>query len=224
MDYYVYVKSLQWFWILTALTTGFCGATFEIIGMDGQESKSAWEIWPVPVFWKYKIRICRESFVNSSVEKVFFMNDVHKNQLFLYLRLFGCLCGLCFFSKASSQILDIKGLIKQLKNPFQPMWHSSGLSSREWESKSRQDNTKNEIAFHFGYKDKSEIFCSMVLHSCVFAYRKEEKKSKKKIILCLQKSCTKMQVLELSFSNSSNNCSHQVRRRNASIPKTILCC
>ena len=125
---------------------------------------------------------------------------------------------------AFSQIFDIKGLIKQLKNPFQPMWHSSGLSSREWESKSRQDNTKNEIAFHFGYKDKSEIFCSIVLHSCVFAYRKEEKKSKKKIILCLQKSCVKMQVLELSFSNSSNNCSHQVRRRNASIPKTILCC
>ena len=149
------------------------------------------------------------------------MNDVHKNQFFLYLRLFGHLCGICFFSNASSQI---KGLIKHLKNPFQPMWHSIGFSSREWESKSRQDNTKNEIAFHFGYKDKSEIFCSMVLHSCVFAYRKEEKKSKKKIILCLQKSCVKMQVLELSFSNSSNNCSHQVRRRNASIPKTILCC
>ena len=81
---------------------------------------------------------------------------------------------------AFSQIFDIKGLIKQLKNPFQPMWHSSGLSSREWESKSRQDNTKNEIAFHFGYKDKSEIFCSIVLHSCVFAYRKEEKKVKRR--------------------------------------------
>ena len=77
-------------------------------------------------------------------------------------------------------LCDIKGLIKQLKNPFQPMWHSSGLSSREWESKSRQDNTKNEIAFHFGYKDKSEIFCSIVLHSCVFAYRKEEKKVKRR--------------------------------------------
>ena len=82
--------------------------------------------------------------------------------------------------KASSQIFDIKGLIIQLKPPFQPMWHSSGLSSREWESKSRQDNTKNEIAFHFGYKDKSEIFCSIVLHSCVFAYRKEEKKLKRR--------------------------------------------
>ena len=82
--------------------------------------------------------------------------------------------------KASSQIFDIKGLIIQLKPPFQPMWHSSGLSSREWESKSRQDNTKNEIAFHFGYKDKSEIFCSIVLHSCVFDYRKEEKKVKRR--------------------------------------------
>ena len=189
-------------------------------------------------FGNIKLKICRESFVNLSVEKVFFMNDVHKNQFFLYLRLFGHLCGICFFSNASSQI---KGLIKHLKNPFQPMWHSIGFSSREWESKSRQDNTKNEIAFHFGYKDKSEIFCSVVLHSCVFVYmQKGGKKSKKKIILCLEKSCTKtskqsitylfilwllyqqMQILELTFNNSSKNCSHQVRMRNASIPNGQL--
>ena len=148
---------------------------------------------------------------------------------------FGHLCGICFFSNASSQI---KGLIKHLKNPFQPMWHSSGLSSREWESKSRQDNTKNEIAFHFGYKDKSEIFCSIVLHSCLFAYmQKGGKKSKKKIILCLEKSCAKTSKQSINnimttvpananfgieFNNSSKNCSHQVRMRNAWIPKTLL--
>ena len=137
--------------------------------MNSQESKSAWEIWPVPVFWKYEtallIRLLKRSF--SWV-------------MLTYLRLFGHLCWICFFSNASSQIFDINGLIKHLKKPFQPMWHSSGLSSREWESKSRQDNTKNEIAFHFGYKDKSEIFCSIVLHSCVFAYRKEERKVKRR--------------------------------------------
>ena len=154
---------------------------------------------PVSVFWNYKI--CRESFVNLSVEKGFFMNDDLKNQFFLYLRLFGHLCGICFFTNASSQIFDIKGLIKHLKNPFQPMWHSSGLSSREWESKSRQDNTKNEIAFHFGYKDKSEIFCSIVLHSCLFAYmQKGGKKSKKKIILCLEKSCTKTSKQSITYT------------------------
>ena len=47
-------------------------------------------------FGNIKLKICRESFVNLSVEKVFFMNDVHKNQFFLYLRLFGHLCGICF--------------------------------------------------------------------------------------------------------------------------------
>ena len=96
-----------------ALTTGFCGATFEIIGMDGQESKSAWKIWPVPVFWKYEIKICREKIVNSSVEKVFFMNDVHKNQFFLYLRLFGHLCGICFFTNLWYQRID-----KTVEKPF----------------------------------------------------------------------------------------------------------
>ena len=126
------------------------------------------------------IKSAEKALLIRLLKSFFFMNDVHKNQFFLHLRLFDHLCGICFFSNASSQIFDIKGLIKRLKNPFQPMWHSSGLSSREWESKSRQDNTKNEIAFHFGYKDKSEIFCSIVLHSCVFAYRKEERKVKRR--------------------------------------------
>ena len=95
-----------------------------------------------------------------------------------------------------------------MKTPFQPMWHSSGLSSREWESKSRQDNTKNEIAFHFGYKDKSEIFCFIVLHSCVFAYRKEERKVKRRsYYVCkspVQKQVSKVLLIHIMTAVPAN--------------------